>query len=109
MKNSDASEKEFFKEIRACINSINSYLESIHETLYEIDCKNHKKGQLTPEDQKIYDFCKAFLSCKAELVYKMSGPIRIDDRGFRENIYMLLELSTEFPQIFHHECHALML
>lgn len=100
MKNSDASEKEFFEEIRACINSINSYLVSIHETLYEIDCKNHKKGQLTPEDQKIYDFCMAFQLCKSDLEYKLSNSIRIDDRGFRKNIYTLLELSNEFPHLF---------
>lgn len=109
MKYSDTSEKEFFEEIKACINSIQSHIDSIHETLFEIKCKDCKQEQLTPEEQKINDFCIAFQSCKVDLEHKLSRPIRIDNRGFRENIYTLLELSAEFPQIFHHECHTLML
>ena len=107
MRSPSTSEEDFFAEIKACINSIQSFLENNRETLYMIDSKHLNQEYLTPEEQKITDFCMAFQLCKVDLEHKLSRPIRIDDRGFRKNIYTLLELSDEFPQIFRHECHTM--
>lgn len=109
MRSPSTSEEDFFAEIKACINSIQSFLENNRETLYMIDSKHLNQEYLTPEEQKIYNFCDSFQSCRSDLVPKLSRQIRIDNRGLRKNIYTLLELSAEFPHIFHHECHTLML
>jgi hypothetical protein len=101
------SADELYAEARSCISSIQHYLESIAQTLLEIEDRHCRDKGLLPKERCIREFCISFQSCKCELEHMLAHAVRINNLLFRQKLFELLELSVEFQNVFDHECHVL--
>mgnify|MGYP004552330879 CR=1 FL=1 len=98
---------KLFDEIKKCLNSIQKHIDIISSDLYKIENKYINNEHLSPEEQRIFDFCSRFQYCKNELNYMISDNADPRDKRFKENLYILLKLSNDFSDIFKRKCHIL--
>lgn len=99
---------DMVKELKAGIDSIQSYIDSINDPYLHGIMQKHSNGeQLSKDELEKLSFAKEFQSCRLVLDTFMRDGVQTDDITYRQNMYKLLELGLNFKKVFDEECHII--